>query len=328
MATQQDLDKKELDELISNFCKHDFDPQQDWERSMLGAYLLCDSWSLDGGLCLLSGFDYPARTNSAPNQPDGRHTMDPGIFQGHRGRDAFIVEELLSRMQNDLQQLRIIWAKSRRDKEAEYYEPAFFIEWALSKTFIPDWMDWATGTGRYIRKQETDKTPSPDFDKSSLTTSPELAMDLQAGAGGTVAASDAPVATVAPVTVIEATVAPPDAPVVPESQAKPVEPGSITARQVATFFDRLPYTAENWPKRLSDAKWLHPAKIAPGEVGGITSLWCPLKLAQLIHGRKKGPEKQKTLKALNSRFKNNTALQPWRDAWNEHYALFTDAIDD
>jgi hypothetical protein len=106
-----------------------------------------------------------------------------------------------------------------------------------------------------------------------------------------------------------------------------VEPDGITSRQVAAFFDGLPYSAENWRKRLSDTKWLQSAKIALGEVGGITGLWCPLILARLIHGHEKGSEQQKTLKALNSRFKRNTALQPWRDAWNEHNALFTDTID-
>ena len=111
-------------------------------------------------------------------------------------------------------------------------------------------------------------------------------------------------------------------------EAAEAQADSITSRQVATFFDGLPYTAENWPKRLSDTKWLQSAKIALGEVGGITGLWCPLILARLIHGHEKGREQQKTLEALNSRFKRNTALQPWRDDWNEHYALFTDAIDD
>ena len=103
---------------------------------------------------------------------------------------------------------------------------------------------------------------------------------------------------------------------------------SITSKQVALLFDSLPYSAENWPKRLSGTKWLKPANIALGEVGGITGLWCPLILARLVHGRIKGREKQKTLEALNTRFKRNTALHPWRDAWNEHYALFTDTIDD
>ncbi|MBW8466480.1 hypothetical protein [Acidovorax sp.] len=99
----------------------------------------------------------------------------------------------------------------------------------------------------------------------------------------------------------------------------------VTTAQVATIFDALPYTAENWPKRLSDTKWLKPAQIALGEVGGATSLWCPATLARLIHGREKGPAKQKTLKALNKRFRNYPDLAPWRSDWDEHYAMFNDA---
>ncbi|MBV7427031.1 MULTISPECIES: hypothetical protein [unclassified Acidovorax] len=99
----------------------------------------------------------------------------------------------------------------------------------------------------------------------------------------------------------------------------------ITTAQVAAIFDALPYSAENWPKRLSDTKWLKPAQVALGAAGGATSLWCPAKLAELIHGREKGPAKQKTLEALNRRFRSNPALAPWRDDWDEHYAMFNDA---
>ena len=59
----------------------------------------------------------------------------------------------------------------------------------------------------------------------------------------------------------------------------------ITTAQVAAIFDALHYTAENWPKRLSDTKWLKPAQVALGAAGGATSLWCPATLARLIHGR-------------------------------------------
>ena len=100
---------------------------------------------------------------------------------------------------------------------------------------------------------------------------------------------------------------------------------SITTAQVAAIFDALPFTAENWPKRLSDTKWLETAQVALGAAGGATSLWNPAKLAQLIHGRKRGEQKQKTLEALNRKFKSNPVLEPWRAAWNEHYAMFNDA---
>ena len=114
------------------------------------------------------------------------------------------------------------------------------------------------------------------------------------------------------------------APVVAESASSEPSNGLATA-QIAVIFDGLPYTAENWPKRASDINWLEPARVALGAAGGATSLWCPATLARLIHGRGRGAAKQKTLEALNKRFKSNPVLEPWRDAWNQHYEMFNDA---
>lgn len=160
MATKQDLDAQELDELKASdemcllFCAGDLNPQQDWDGSMLGAYLLRDYWSLDGGLRILSGFDYSASLGSAVYQ-----TLDPCTLQGHHGKDADKVEELVNRMSDDLDRLHIIWAGCRRDIEAEDYPPAFFIEWAISKDLQPDWLDWAIERKLYIPKQKADKAP-------------------------------------------------------------------------------------------------------------------------------------------------------------------------
>ncbi len=114
------------------------------------------------------------------------------------------------------------------------------------------------------------------------------------------------------------------APVVADSTSN-MPADSITTAQVAAIFDALPYTAENWPRRLSDTKWLKPAQVALGAAGGATSLWCPVTLAQRIHGRQQGAAKQKTLEALNRKFKGNPVLAPWRTAWDEHYNMFNDA---
>ena len=99
----------------------------------------------------------------------------------------------------------------------------------------------------------------------------------------------------------------------------------ITTKQVAAIFDGFHYTAENWPRRLSDTKWLKPAQVALGAVGGATSLWCPATLARLIHGKERVTAKQKMLEALNKKFKSNTVLEPWRTKWDEHYQMFNDA---
>ena len=118
--------------------------------------------------------------------------------------------------------------------------------------------------------------------------------------------------------------APSPAPVMTESASNaPVD--GITTAQVAGIFDALPFTAENWTKRLSDTKWLEPARAALGAAGGPTSLWNPATLARLIQSRQRGAAKQKTLEALNRKFTGNPELAPWRNDWNEYYEMFNDA---
>lgn len=157
--------------------------QQDWDQSGLGAYLLYDFWSPDDGLCVLAGFDFSAHRLRTPYQLEWTDTLSPGTFQGLSCKaDELEASTLLDRMENDLLHLDMIWANSRRDEEAEGYPPAFFIEWALSKSFTPDWLDWAIGTRRYFPKQEPEKRPSPGLDKVSLPNPPQIAMDIHAGA--------------------------------------------------------------------------------------------------------------------------------------------------
>lgn len=114
------------------------------------------------------------------------------------------------------------------------------------------------------------------------------------------------------------------APVVAES-ANDAPVDGITTAQVAAIFDGIKYRAENWTRRLSDTKWLEPAQVALGAQGGASSLWNPATLARLIHGKERGTAKQKTLEALNRKFKSKPVLAPWRTAWDEHYDMFKDA---
>lgn len=156
--------------------------QQDWDESGLGTYLLYDFWSPDDGLCILAGFDFLAHQHGTAGQLDWTRTLSPVTFQGFcNSEDQSESEELLSIMQVELIHLRMIWANSRRDTEAEVYPPAFFIEWALSKSFTPDWLDWAISTGRYVPKQELTETASTDLDKVRVCTPPELPIDAPNG---------------------------------------------------------------------------------------------------------------------------------------------------
>lgn len=101
-----------------------------------------------------------------------------------------------------------------------------------------------------------------------------------------------------------------------ESSASSAPPDGLTTAQIAVIFDGLPYTAENWPKRASDTKWIVPARQAEGAAGGATALWCPAKLARLIHGRGRGADKQKRLEALNRRFRSNPVSNHLKLTWN------------
>lgn len=100
----------------------------------------------------------------------------------------------------------------------------------------------------------------------------------------------------------------------------------ITTAQVATAFDGIPFSTEQWPKRLSEAKWPKSAQVTLGAAGGASSLWNPLKLARLIYDRSR-EDKKKNLATLNARFKRQDVLAPWRNDWNDFYATFNDADD-
>jgi hypothetical protein len=124
---------------------------------------------------------------------------------------------------------------------------------------------------------------------------------------------------------------PEPAPPLPPSQVVPTVAESapdfdncLPTPQVATVFDGLPFTAENWTKRLSDAKWLQTAKRSAGEQGGVSAMWCPLALAMAIHSHKKGvKEKATALKKLNSLFMRSDLLAPHRDAWGKYFQLMS-----
>lgn len=108
----------------------------------------------------------------------------------------------------------------------------------------------------------------------------------------------------------------------PPEQAQS-EPLSTSA--IAQLFDGLPFATDRWASNLSAAKWLKPAKRGLGEQGGASATWCPLTIAQLVYDHEKGARaKQKALASLNSRFRTNPVLKPWKDAWDDYYGMFTE----
>ena len=99
----------------------------------------------------------------------------------------------------------------------------------------------------------------------------------------------------------------------------------LTTSEIAYAFDNVSgWPAARWIKNLSAAKWARPALIGLGEQGGAPSVWRPLMLAQLVHARA-GAEKETTLKKLAKRFSRQDTLAPWREAFKEFSATFSDA---
>ncbi len=102
---------------------------------------------------------------------------------------------------------------------------------------------------------------------------------------------------------------------------------SLPTKDIATCFDRLNgWDTVTWPKRLSGSNWLHTARTALGGAGGASSMWNPLEIAQLVCDKTKGAKpKAQILKAFNHRFNTNPVLAPWKIAFNEYYAMFSEA---
>ena len=178
-----------------------------------------------------------------------------------------------------------------------------FESWALKEGWIPTAMfTEALGT----KTAPHGKTSMATGDEAQPTSAPSAQQEPQGMAVEAAVLSDV--------------VVPAKAGPLPEKQGLPTN-------AIAHAFDGVnEWSAERWRKNLSACQWLRPARVALGRPGGASAVWDPLMLAQLMHGRVKGDrEKEKVMKALNSRFTRDTALVPWRGGFNEYFATYCTA---
>ena len=311
-----------MDEDVMSLIASGYEVDED-NAKQLESWLTAGKWSIEEATLLFLeinpdtafGECFATFSGSGSIQYEYFDDDDPGsrILTGRNcdGEEVYLTSEQETMLHKKRRMCKEIKRKMNLHESAE---PREWIDLALKKGITIPWFDWAIKRG-LIPTQVTERTPLSCFDKASPTYPHTLTLDLQADAGITTAVSDASVVSVSEIAATDA-------------QAAPVDSSSITSSQVAQLFDGLPYTAKNWPKRLSDTKWLIHAKIGAGQVGGISAQWCPLLLAHQIHAREEEHLKQKTLDALSRRFNKFLPLQPWRDAWNDHYAMFTNANND
>lgn len=109
-----------------------------------------------------------------------------------------------------------------------------------------------------------------------------------------------------------------------------MQPDPLPTKAIGELFDGIEFTQHRWIKNIGTAAWLEDANMGKGERGGASATWCPLTVARLVYARQKdasmteAKSKRKTLDALNSRFRTNPVLKPWKDAWDDYYSIFTD----
>ena len=152
---QEDLNARQLDEIISGWADQVWDGQ-DWDDSRLKDYLIYDYWTPHVGLCTLSGFDYRCcnnGNNNAPAQFQFASSLSPSAFMSYKNENIAAEEELLMRMNDDIDRLRDFWENCGKNIEGASYAPADFIEWAFSINFYPDWLDWAIKNNLYASKK-------------------------------------------------------------------------------------------------------------------------------------------------------------------------------
>ena len=140
--------------------------KQDWDNSNLDTYLLYGNWSAYQGWCLLAGAD--GNNDIVP--------LDSDLFDSTTTDDQ---KELMGYLELKIDRLRNFWLSDELSNENK--TPSFFIEWALSKRFRPDWLDWAIEQGLYAEKQvATIDIALLPFDVKSEFYPPELDIALQA----------------------------------------------------------------------------------------------------------------------------------------------------
>lgn len=146
------------------------EPKQNWDDSNLTDYLLYGNWYPYQGWCLLAGAaPVPIRKEVKP--------LDLKTVLFELTPDDY--KKWIKHVELKIDRLRDFWFSD--DLPEENKSPSFFIEWALSKRFRPDWLDWAIEKGLYTEKQvATINIALLPFDVTSDTYPPELAAALQA----------------------------------------------------------------------------------------------------------------------------------------------------
>jgi hypothetical protein len=143
--------------------------QQDWDKTKLQDYLLYDLWYPQSAWWVLTGYEYC--TPSLRNQTiKFIFALDPDLkLKSDVDLDA---KAKFTLMKKNLDRLHELWTYGQNDNVPR--PPAYFIEWALSKRFRPNWLDWAIERGLYTQHQEAEN-PALDEAWQPVNSKPQPA---------------------------------------------------------------------------------------------------------------------------------------------------------
>ena len=116
------------------------------EYPRLREYLERVSWAQEPGLRVLVGLDYYFKSGFE-NLPMG--TPPPGTTST---ADGIQTKQETHQMLDRLSDLSRRWLGlfDNDDDRAKERTPKFFIDFALSRNFRPEWLDWAIGKGLHV----------------------------------------------------------------------------------------------------------------------------------------------------------------------------------
>ena len=123
--------------------------RQNWANTKLSEYFLYDHWLDTHALAALAGFDtFPLARSS--------NIFDLAILDevGLRSLPPEQIKTELARLRKNFLYLNQIWLSRFPRVNTNSFPPDFYIEWALSKRFRPEWLDWAIDRSLYTPKQE------------------------------------------------------------------------------------------------------------------------------------------------------------------------------
>ena len=146
--------------------------KQVWDQSKLTDYLLYDNWQPYNAWCVLAGLDYHSNNPKKGSTIDNVVLLDNYHFKGYEDVYKTGIIDIVDR-------LRDFWHSGGNDDDT--HPPSYFIEWAISKRIIPEWLDWAIEQKLYVPiLEEANKLQKVIFDATSSKFPRELDIAIQA----------------------------------------------------------------------------------------------------------------------------------------------------